>query len=55
MDYIIKFDNREKELIKILQDKGYSIELENLDIGDIQFIDFSTKNIMIIIQQKIVY
>jgi len=52
MDYIIKFDNREKELIKILQDKGYSIELENLDIGDIQFIDFSTKNIMIIIERK---
>jgi crossover junction endonuclease MUS81 len=52
MDYIIKFDNREKELIKILEEKGYSIQLENLDIGDIQFIDFTTKNIMIIIERK---
>ena len=36
MDYIIKFDNREKDLIKILEDKGYNVSLENLDLGDIQ-------------------
>ena len=38
MNYIIKFDNREKDLIKILETKGYSVTLENLDLGDIQFI-----------------
>lgn len=52
MDYIIKFDNREKELIKILEEKGYSMILENLDIGDIQFLDLITKNIIIIIERK---
>lgn len=52
MDYIIKFDNREKELIKILETKGYSTTLENLDIGDIQFLDLSTKEIIIVIERK---
>jgi crossover junction endonuclease MUS81 len=52
MDYIIKFDNREKELIKILQEKGYDMTLENLDIGDIQFLDLTTKNIIIVIERK---
>ena len=52
MDYIIKFDNREKELIKILNEKGYSTELENLDLGDIQFVDLNTKEIIIIIERK---
>jgi crossover junction endonuclease MUS81 len=52
MDYIIKFDNREKELIKILEQRGYSMILENLDIGDIQFLDLITKNIIIIIERK---
>ena len=36
MDYIIKFDNREKDLIKILENKEYNVSLENLDLGDIQ-------------------
>jgi ERCC4-type nuclease len=52
MDYIIKFDNREKELIKILEEKGYNMTLDNLDIGDIQFLDLTTKNIIIIIERK---
>jgi ERCC4-type nuclease len=52
MDYIIKFDNREKELIKILEIKEYNIELENLEIGDIQFIDLYTKEIIIVIERK---
>jgi len=52
MDYIIKFDNREKELIKLLEKNGYSLELENLDIGDIQFVDMSSKEIIIIIERK---
>ena len=52
MDYIIKFDNREKELIKILEEKGYDMILENLDIGDIQFLDLTTKNIIIVIERK---
>lgn len=52
MDYIIKFDNREKELIKILETKGYNMILENLDLGDIQFLDLTTKEIIIIIERK---
>jgi crossover junction endonuclease MUS81 len=52
MNYIIKFDNREKDLIKILETKGYSVTLENLDLGDIQFIDASSKEIIIIIERK---
>lgn len=52
MDYIIKFDNREKELIKLLNLKGYDINTENLDLGDIQFIDSETKEIIIIIERK---
>lgn len=52
MDYLIKFDNRERELIKILETKGYNFILENLDIGDIQFIDNSSKEIIIIIERK---
>ena len=52
MDYIIKFDNREKELIKILEEKGYNMILENLDIGDIQFLDLTTKDIIIVIERK---
>lgn len=52
MDYIIKFDNREKELIKLLEKKGYNFVLENLDIGDIQIVDLTTKDIIIIIERK---
>lgn len=52
MDYIIKFDNREKELIKLLEEKGYNMILENLDIGDIQFLDLNSKDIMIVIERK---
>jgi crossover junction endonuclease MUS81 len=52
MDYIIKFDNREKDLIKILELKEYNMTLENLDIGDIQFVDLKTKEIMIVIERK---
>jgi crossover junction endonuclease MUS81 len=52
MDYIIKFDNREKELIKILESKGYSVVFENLDLGDIQIVDLESKEIMIIIERK---
>ena len=52
MNFIIKLDNREKELIKLLELKDYSILLENLDIGDIQFIDFDSKEIIIIIERK---
>lgn len=52
MNYFIIFDNREKELIKIFQDKNYSCNLENLDIGDIQIVDLNTKEIIIIIERK---
>jgi crossover junction endonuclease MUS81 len=52
MNYIIKFDNREKDLIKILELKDYHMTLENLDIGDIQFVDINTKEILILIERK---
>ena len=52
MDYIIKFDNREKDLIKLLETKGYDVVLENLDLGDIQFVDLISKEIIIIIERK---
>jgi crossover junction endonuclease MUS81 len=52
MNYIIKFDNREKELIKRLTDDGFILETENLDLGDILFIDATTKDIIIIIERK---
>lgn len=52
MNYIIKLDNREKDLIKLLELKDYNLILENLDIGDIQFIDFDSKEIIIIIERK---
>ena len=38
LNFFIKIDNREKELIKLLETKGYMITLENLDIGDIQIL-----------------
>lgn len=47
--YILKIDNREKELIKNLT---LNHVLENLDIGDIQFIDEETNNIIVIIERK---
>jgi crossover junction endonuclease MUS81 len=52
MDYIIKIDNREKELIKIMENKGFDMILENLDLGDIQILDLTTKEIIIIIERK---
>jgi crossover junction endonuclease MUS81 len=52
MDYIIKIDNREKDIIGILENKGYNIELENLDLGDFQFLDLKSKEPIIIIERK---
>jgi len=52
MNFIIKIDNREKELIKLLENKEYSFTLENLDIGDIQVIDFLSNEIIIVIERK---
>ena len=52
MNYIIKIDNREKELIKLFNNKGYDMLLENLEIGDIQFLDLLTKELIIIIERK---
>lgn len=52
MNYIIKIDNREKDLINLLKEKGYDTEQENLDIGDIQFVDIMTKQIVIVIERK---
>ena len=33
MDYIIKIDNREKDIIQIFEEKGYNILLENCEKG----------------------
>ena len=52
MNYIIKIDNREKDIIAILQNKGYNFELENLDLGDFQFLDLTSKEPIIIIERK---
>jgi ERCC4-type nuclease len=52
MNYIIKIDNREKDLINLLKEKGYETEQENLDIGDIQFVDIYSKQIIIVIERK---
>ena len=52
MDYIIKIDNREKDIIKILNERGYCTELENLDLGDFQFVDLFSKEPIIIIERK---
>jgi crossover junction endonuclease MUS81 len=52
MDYIIKIDNREKDIIQIFEEKGYNILLENLDLGDFQFIDLTSKEPFIIIERK---
>lgn len=52
MSYIIKFDNREKELIKLLECKGHNLVTENLDLGDIQFLDVNSKELIIIIERK---
>ena len=80
MEYLLKIDNREKDIIKrfgiqnktiineenveeilentikqqVIKDftsneKNYEILFENLDIGDIQIIDNTTKEIIIII------
>lgn len=52
MNYIIKFDNREKELIKLLENKGHNLITENLDLGDIQLLDVNSKELIIIIERK---
>jgi len=50
--YYIKIDNREKDLINLLKKNNYDLTTENLDIGDIQFLDLETKEIIIIIERK---
>lgn len=58
MNYFIKIDNREKELIKLIDSKQekdakpYKVCYENLDIGDIQIIDADTNEILIMIERK---
>jgi len=64
MNFLIKIDNREKELIKIIESKEvkeakeekeikpYKILYENLDIGDIQIVDNDSKEILIMIERK---
>lgn len=52
MDYIIKIDNREKDIIEKLEQRGYDLTKENLDLGDFQFIDLFSKEPILIIERK---
>lgn len=58
MNYFIKIDNREKDLIKLIESKNekeakpYKVCYENLDIGDIQIIDTETNEMLIMIERK---
>jgi ERCC4-type nuclease len=50
--YHIKIDNREKALADFLQKDGYAFDIEPLEIGDIQFVDQTTKIPFIIVERK---
>jgi hypothetical protein len=39
MSIILKVDNREKDLIQLLENRNDSFIKENLELGDIQFLE----------------
>jgi len=39
MNVVLKVDNREKDLIQLLENQHVIFEKENLEIGDIQFLE----------------
>lgn len=52
MSYFIKIDNREKAFIDFMTKDGYAFDVEPLDVGDIQFVDRTSKIPFIIIERK---
>ena len=52
MSYLLVIDNREKELMVRLDEKGYMYEKMNLDVGDIQFVEVKTRTPYIVIERK---
>ncbi len=52
MSYFIKIDNREQAFADFMTKDGYGFDLEPLDIGDIQFVDKTSKIPFIIIERK---
>ena len=50
-NFILKIDNREKDLIQLLKEKNINFINENLDIGDFLICD-NDNNILIIIERK---
>lgn len=54
MNVILKVDNREKDLIQLLEAQNISFIKENLEIGDIQFIeiDEDKNHLLVLIERK---
>ena len=53
MSFIIKIDNRERKIIELLDESSnLSYCKENLDVGDIQFINKDTNNMLLLIERK---
>lgn len=52
MSYFIKIDNREQAFADFMKKDGYGFDLEPLQVGDIQFVDKTSKIPFIIIERK---
>ena len=54
MTFILKVDNREKDLIQLLENQNVSFIKENLEIGDIQFLEEDDNNnqLLVLIERK---
>lgn len=52
MSYFIKIDNREQAFAAFMTNDGYAFDLEPLNVGDIQFVDRTSKIPFIIIERK---
>ena len=54
MNLILKVDNREKDLIQLLDNQNISFIKENLEIGDIQFLekDETNNQLLVLIERK---
>ena len=54
MTFILKVDNREKDLIQLLENQNVSFIKENLEIGDIQFLekDDTNNQLLVLIERK---
>ena len=54
MSIILKVDNREKDLIQLLENRNVSFIKENLEIGDIQFLEKNedVNQLLVLIERK---